>query len=138
LHLDIQIHISPAASAAQVNQIFASMAKHLYGPARELIMIDARNILSAAKAIQRTYQESWDLPRKGYVLLHRSCFLSHSPQDQRPYKHITNQVNGAYEKGSYDACTVMIRRLLETLIIEAFEHHGIAANIKAIPRISPF
>jgi hypothetical protein len=30
LHIDIQIHISPEASADQIDQIFASMAKHLY------------------------------------------------------------------------------------------------------------
>jgi len=29
LHIDIQIHISPEASAEQIDQIFASMAKHL-------------------------------------------------------------------------------------------------------------
>ena len=31
LHIDIQIHISSEASPAQIDQIFASMAKHLYG-----------------------------------------------------------------------------------------------------------
>jgi hypothetical protein len=31
LHIDMQIHISPDASADQIDQIFASMAKHLYG-----------------------------------------------------------------------------------------------------------
>ncbi len=30
LHIDIQIHISPDASSDQIDQIFASMAKHLY------------------------------------------------------------------------------------------------------------
>ena len=30
LHIDIQIHISPDAPADQIDQIFASMAKHLY------------------------------------------------------------------------------------------------------------
>ncbi len=30
LHIDIQIHISPKSSAEQINQIFESMAKHLY------------------------------------------------------------------------------------------------------------
>lgn len=30
IHLDIQVHIPPAASADQIDQIFASMAKHLY------------------------------------------------------------------------------------------------------------
>jgi hypothetical protein len=31
LHIDIQIHIDSSATAEQVDQIFASMAKHLYG-----------------------------------------------------------------------------------------------------------
>lgn len=31
LHLDIQIHIPPDASAEQLDRIFASMSKHLYG-----------------------------------------------------------------------------------------------------------
>ena len=31
LHIDIQIHIDPASSAELIDQIFASMAKHLYG-----------------------------------------------------------------------------------------------------------
>jgi hypothetical protein len=31
LHIDVQIHISPEASAEQIDQVFASMAKHLYG-----------------------------------------------------------------------------------------------------------
>lgn len=30
LHIDIQIHISPEATVDQIDQIFASMAKHLY------------------------------------------------------------------------------------------------------------
>lgn len=32
LHIDIQIHISPESSAQQIDKIFESMAKHLYGP----------------------------------------------------------------------------------------------------------
>ena len=31
LHIDIQIHIDSSASVDQIDQIFASMAKHLYG-----------------------------------------------------------------------------------------------------------
>jgi len=42
---------------------------------------------------------------------------------------VTNQVNGTYENGWFDGCAVMIRRLIETLIIETFEHHGIANKI---------
>lgn len=43
---------------------------------------------------------------------------------------IVNQINGTYEKGWFDACAVMIRRLIETLIIEVFEHYKIATKIK--------
>lgn len=43
---------------------------------------------------------------------------------------IANQINGTYEKGWYDSCAVMMRRLLETVIIEAFESKGIESTIK--------
>lgn len=45
-------------------------------------------------------------------------------------ERITHQVNGTYLNGWYDACAVMIRRLIETLIIEAFENNNIVQNIK--------
>jgi Family of unknown function (DUF5343) len=31
IHIDIQVHIDPAATSDQIDQIFASMARHLYG-----------------------------------------------------------------------------------------------------------
>ena len=31
LHINIQVHIDPTSNAEQIDQIFASMAKHLYG-----------------------------------------------------------------------------------------------------------
>jgi hypothetical protein len=43
---------------------------------------------------------------------------------------IVFQINGCYEKGWFDGCAVMMRRLLETLIIECFEKHQIADRIK--------
>ena len=43
---------------------------------------------------------------------------------------VTKQINGTYEKGWYDACAVMMRRLLEMLIIECFEHHNLSHEIK--------
>jgi hypothetical protein len=43
---------------------------------------------------------------------------------------IGKQMNGCYSAGWYDACAVMMRRLLETTIIEAFESKGLATNIK--------
>jgi hypothetical protein len=43
---------------------------------------------------------------------------------------IAHQINGSYANGWYDACSVMIRRLLETLLIEAFEERGLAKKIE--------
>jgi len=43
---------------------------------------------------------------------------------------VAHQANGSYTNGWYDACAVMLRRLLETLIIECYETHKIADRIK--------
>lgn len=43
---------------------------------------------------------------------------------------VANQINGTYSKGWYDASAVMLRRLLETLIIECFEAYKINDRIK--------
>ena len=45
-------------------------------------------------------------------------------------ERVVDQINGCYEKGWFDGCAVMMRRLLETLIIECFEEHKIAGKIK--------
>jgi hypothetical protein len=39
-------------------------------------------------------------------------------------------MNGCYSSGWYDSAAVMMRRLLEIVIIEAFEGRGIAAHIR--------
>jgi hypothetical protein len=43
---------------------------------------------------------------------------------------IANQMNGSFSEGWYDCCAVMMRRLVEIVLIEAFEHQGIAHKIK--------
>jgi hypothetical protein len=43
---------------------------------------------------------------------------------------VGRQANACYAAGWYDACAVMMRRLLETSIVEAFESKGIAPHIK--------
>ncbi len=40
-------------------------------------------------------------------------------------------MNGCFSQGWYDASAVMMRRLLEIALIEAFEAKGIAAKIKS-------
>ena len=52
-------------------------------------------------------------------------------KDTRGYlEQIVHQINGTYDNGWYDSCAVMIRRLVETLIIETFEAHSVAHKIK--------
>jgi len=43
---------------------------------------------------------------------------------------IGRQVNGCFACGYYDACAVMLRRLVELVIIELFEKRSIAGKIK--------
>lgn len=43
---------------------------------------------------------------------------------------VGRQMNGCYKAGWYDGCAVMMRRLLETSIVEAFEARGLAASIQ--------
>ncbi|MEM7623990.1 MAG: DUF4145 domain-containing protein [Planctomycetota bacterium] len=43
----------------------------------------------------------------------------------RPYiENIARQLNGCFEHAYYDAASVMLRRLIETLIIESYEYLG--------------
>ncbi|WP_095135326.1 DUF4145 domain-containing protein [Pseudomonas sp. Irchel s3a10] len=47
-------------------------------------------------------------------------------------ERLVHQINGSYEHGWYDASAVMIRRLVETLIIEVYEKYGLADHIKTV------
>lgn len=52
-------------------------------------------------------------------------------QKTRGYiKKVAYQANECYKPGLYDACAVMVRRLIKTLIIECYEHHEIDSEIK--------
>lgn len=52
-------------------------------------------------------------------------------KDTRGYlERVAHQINGCYSNGWYDACSVMLRRLMETLLIECFEAHHIEHSIK--------
>lgn len=53
------------------------------------------------------------------------------PSQRRPLASICNQINGAWEYGHYDCCAVMMRRLMESLIIEVYVHSCSVAAIQA-------
>ncbi len=45
-------------------------------------------------------------------------------------ERVVHQINGAYEHGWYDACAVMLRRLIETLLIEIYIAREMKSKIK--------
>jgi hypothetical protein len=91
----------------------------------------ARNTFSAAKAIDLDVRRELGPPDEGLRAETQLVVPRSIVRGTRGYiEKIANQANGCYEKGWYDACAVIVRRLIETLIIEAYEKHSIAQTIK--------
>jgi hypothetical protein len=94
-------------------------------------MSSIRNIVATAKAISADVATELGPPEEGLTASSQYVIMTSLVRGTRSYIIvIANQINGSYENGWYDACAVMIRRLIETLIIETFEHHSIANQIK--------
>jgi hypothetical protein len=90
-----------------------------------------QNIVATAKAIHADLADQIGPPEEGRLASGQQVVLMSLVRGTRTYiERIANQINGAYENGWYDACAVMLRRLIETLIIETFEHHGLVAKIQ--------
>lgn len=92
---------------------------------------DRLNVFNIAKSIQGDVDAQIGPPEEGRRSESQKVVPSSVVRGTRGYiEKVANQVNGSYQNGWYDACAVMVRRLLETLIIEAFEHHRIASKIQ--------
>ena len=78
-------------------------------------------------SLQTTWRLANPVPREDDGLFP----LSILSQARRGYLvTVGRQMNGCFSKGWYDASAVMMRKLLEICLIEAFEAKGIAAMIK--------
>jgi hypothetical protein len=95
-------------------------------------MIDEANRLrDFVSAIQTDCKEVLLPPEAGMAAPGQSVIPVALIKGTRGYiERVAYQANGCYDSGWYDACAVMVRRLLETLIIETFESHKIADKIK--------
>ena len=94
-------------------------------------MTSAHQIFRAATAIQEEMVSVLGAPSEGVIAPPNAVIPASLFRNTRGYLiKVSNQANGAYSNGWYDACAVMLRRLLETLIIEAFENNGIANKIQ--------
>ena len=98
----------------------------------------ARQALKIAKGIQADAPTTYVPPSEGTKPKSQSVVPRAIFAGTRWYiERVVDQINGCYEKGWFDGCAVMMRRLLETLIIESFEAHEISDNIKN-PRTGDF
>jgi hypothetical protein len=87
--------------------------------------------LNIAKKIKSEAPLYYVPPSEGTKPISQSVVPHAIVKGTRGYiERIVYQINGCYEKGWYDACAVMIRRLIETLIIECFESYQIEQRIK--------
>lgn len=92
---------------------------------------DTITALSLSKEIKSDIEKLVDPPEEGFPAGTNQVVPYSIVKGTRGYiERVTNQINGCYEKGWFDSCAVMIRRLLETLIIECFEKYQIANKIK--------
>ena len=90
-----------------------------------------RNAFNAGRAIQAAVDTQLGPPEEGRRSGKQLVLPLSVVRGTRGYiERVVNQINGCYENGWYDASAVMTRRLLETLIIETFEHHRIASRIQ--------
>jgi len=91
----------------------------------------AADALVIAQRIQADVPTRYVPPSEGTVPRTQMILPHAMVAGTRGYvERVTFQINGAYAEGWYDACAVMMRRLLETLIIECFEEHKQSSKIK--------
>ena len=91
----------------------------------------ARGLRGALERRRRGTAESEQVPFPGALPKTEQVINSDLLTKAKPYLQIVaHQVNGTYENGWYDACAVMLRRFIETLIIEAYIAKGEEAGIK--------
>src|SRR5580704_976830 len=92
---------------------------------------NAREALALAKKLKESAPKAFVPPSQGTRPANEFILPHAMVRGTRGYiEKVVNQINGCYEKGWFDGCAVMMRRLIETLIIECFEKHGIADKIK--------
>jgi hypothetical protein len=85
--------------------------------------------LEAARELSVSLRTTWEAPT---TAASGDLFpLAILVQANRGYLvTVGRQMNGSFEAGWFDACAVMMRKLLEISLIEAFEGKKIAAKIK--------
>ena len=88
-------------------------------------------VVGAFKQINRYIDEASEPPAEGSKPRAELVIDSSLVKGTRGYLiRVVDQINGTYENGWYDACAIMLRRLIETLIIEVYVETGRSEDIK--------
>ena len=91
----------------------------------------ARNALGALRQLQQSAEEATQPPLEGSKPRTARVIDPSLVVGTRGYlERVADQINGTYENGWYDACAVMLRRFVETLIIETYITKKIEGRIK--------
>jgi len=91
----------------------------------------ARGLQGAVRDVQQDIRDLQLLPSDSQPSVGQPILPFTLVKGTRGYiETVTHQINHTYLTTCYDACAVMIRRLIEILIIECFEAHGISMKIK--------
>jgi hypothetical protein len=93
--------------------------------------MDVKSALHGIRQLRDSIRDKNPPPEEGAPSPEDSVVYFSLVRNTRGYiERVVHQINGSYANGWYDACAVMIRRLVETLIIESFEKHRISDKIK--------
>jgi hypothetical protein len=86
-------------------------------------MISGNRIKQFVTSIEKDCEQTLLPPEGGLEAIGQPVIPFALLRGTRGYmERIAHQINGTYSNGWYDGCAVMIRRLIETLIIEVFEN----------------
>ena len=90
-----------------------------------------QNAVDLARRLQVDVDEIYKPPETGRKSRTNEVIDPIIVADARGYvKTIVNEINGTYENGWYDACAVLLRRLMEMLIYEVYRSLGRLSDIE--------
>jgi len=97
----------------------------------DLFFPDVKAVVDLVKKLRQEAPKNFVPPSEGTRPLNEFVLPHALVRGTRGYiERVVFQINGCYEKGWFDGCAVMMRRLIETLIIECFEKYKISSKIK--------
>ena len=117
-----------SAQTAGDTSAMAEMMEAVFSP-----NTDRARRAQTAKDLLFSLRTTWRSTRGSSTSLAAEQVFPLTILDQTGRGYLTSigrQMNGCFSSGWCDACAVMLRRLVEIALIEAFEAKGVAANIK--------